>query len=318
MTILLGAALLSALLLAHRLRLDRVAPAVAATIWLSALALRALGVLFVGIFVALRLPTTGRLELVGHQCWHAVLPVLTTHLMLEGHSLADAAIAAPGFVLAVSVIGVVAGVARAARSVRRLLAAATLPGGPQGTLILRTGAVMVAAAGLARPRVVVSAGALTELDDEELDASLDHERGHIARRHRFVLLLAELLRTLGRWVPGTRAAHRELLFHLERDADAWALARRHDPLALASAICKAAGVASDRPALTALGGACATRRVGELLDGPSPPARSRPAIGAATAMVALVLLLTAVIAPAALAGIDRAHPSVAAPRHCLD
>ena len=77
--------------------------------------------------------------------------------------------------------------------------------------------------GCGRPRIVISAGALVALDDAELLASLDHERGHIALRHRYLLVAGELARAVARFLPGTRAAARELVFSLERDADRYAL-----------------------------------------------------------------------------------------------
>jgi len=72
--------------------------------------------------------------------------------------------------------------------------------------------VLVAAAGLRKPRVVVSAGALLNLDDEELAASLDHEHGHIVRRHRYVLVAAELCRALARLFPEHAAPSRSSPF----------------------------------------------------------------------------------------------------------
>jgi beta-lactamase regulating signal transducer with metallopeptidase domain len=125
-------------------------------------------------------------------------------------------------------------------------------------------APLLAAAGLRRPRIVVSAGALLSLDDAELAAALAHERGHIARGHRYVLFTARLAQSLARGLPGTRAAMRELVFELERDADHYALARRHQPAVLASAICKAATAALQPPALS-LGGSGVARRVKLLL-----------------------------------------------------
>jgi beta-lactamase regulating signal transducer with metallopeptidase domain len=142
-----------------------------------------------------------------------------------------------------------------------------------------------------RPRVVVSAGALVALDDEELSASLEHERGHIARGHRYVLLLAELAGALGRFLPGSRSAARELLFQLERDADRFALAHRQDPAALASAICKAAQHEPPRGVTLALGGGgVVTRRVRQLLE--NAPLR-RPSIGLLTLAPVMIVLLAA-------------------------
>ena len=75
------------------------------------------------------------------------------------------------------------------------------------------GELLVAAAGLRRPRVLVSAGALLALDDDELEASLEHERGHIARRHRYVLVVSELsayIAAKGAIVALTKTLGREL------------------------------------------------------------------------------------------------------------
>jgi len=48
------------------------------------------------------------------------------------------------------------------------------------------------------------------------------------------MLLAVAFAALGRAIPGTHRAIRELAFQLERDADRWALQQRNDRLALAS------------------------------------------------------------------------------------
>jgi beta-lactamase regulating signal transducer with metallopeptidase domain len=176
-------------------------------------------------------------------------------------------------------------------------------------------------AGLRRPRVIVSAGALTTLDDDELAASLDHEHGHIARRHRFLFVFAELCRGLARFLPGTGRATRELAFHLERDADQWALARRHDPYALASAICKAATARPGQaPALTSLGGSGVTERLRQLLDGTAERSRmltSTALSTAAVAMVAFTLALLALLPATTLAGVQQLGQRDQV-RHCGD
>lgn len=121
--------------------------------------------------------------------------------------------------------------------------------GPLGSTVVEDPEVVVAATGLGPGRLVVSQGALGTLDREELAAGLAHELGHLRRRHRTVLWLAALFRSLGRLLPGTAAAERALIFSLERDADEYAVRETRDPLALASAICKAAR--GGAPALSA-------------------------------------------------------------------
>jgi beta-lactamase regulating signal transducer with metallopeptidase domain len=174
------------------------------------------------------------------------------------------------------------------------------------------------AAGLMRPKVVVSAGTLLLLDDAELAAGLDHERAHIRRGHRFVLLVGELCGTTARLLPGTRRAVAELAFHLERDADRWVLARRHDPLALASAICKAATSCVQTSAvLTPLGGGYVTARLEELTNA-DPPHRAYRRVAMRTlaaVMASLALALLAVLPTAAMAGLRQPDHGADMP-HC--
>jgi Zn-dependent protease with chaperone function len=317
-TLALAAVVSTAIAVPHLLRLDRSSPAAAATIWCCALTLRAVTVVAAAVFVIVVLPTTELFGLVTHWCWHTVLPLLAAHLGLDGHRLGDAAVILPAFLLAASVTSVAFGVARAAGSVRAFVRQAELGPGPQGSVMVGGSDVIVAAAGLHRPQVLVSAGALVVLDDDELAVSLEHERGHIARRHRFVLVLAQLLFALSRPLPGTRRAMRELMHHLERDADAWALARRNDPLALASAICKAATASSSAaaPPVAAipLGGGATTRRVRALAD-PGPRRRGRHAVRLlAAAMVAMTLMAGSAL-PAAAWKADAAASHQQ--RHCV-
>jgi bla regulator protein blaR1 len=307
----------AALAAPHALRLERASAGLAASIWLAALALRALTAVFCALFVVFYLPATELFAAVTHWCWHAVLPLIATHLPLDGHALGDVAVIAPASVLAASALSVTVGLWRAARRVRLLLQRAVVGPGPAQSLVLADSDVLVAAAGLRRPQVVVSAGALMTFDDEELAASLEHEHGHIARRHRYVLVLAELCRALARFLPGTRTAGRELVFHLERDADRYAVARAHDPAALASAICKASESAAFSAPALALGGGVVSRRIRLLLDGEAGPQRRRelPLRAFATAMVALVALSVVALPGAARAGYDEAG-SASTPRHC--
>jgi len=299
MTVALATVVLGALTAPHALGLDRVAPATAAMIWMSALALRALTAVFGALFVVICFPRTELFAIVTHWCLHEVLPFLAVHLGLDGHRVGDTVVLAPAFFLAASLLWVLLGVWRGARRVHRLLVRQAIGRGPARSLIVGGSDVFVAAAGLRRPAVLVSAGALTALDDEELAASLDHEQGHIVRRHRFVLVAAEACRALGRPLPGTRRAAQELAFHLERDADRFA-AERHGPLALANAICKAATPPTLPTGATALGGSSVVRRVSLLTDEmPAAAARERAAAVALAAVLVTLVLGTAALLPAA-------------------
>lgn len=215
------------------------------------------------VYLVLFLPATAVFESLTQWCWHTILPPTAAHVMLTGHGVGDLISLLPGLLLVESVASMAFGLIRAVRTVHRLVVGNAIGRGPRDSVIVSGSEVFVAAAGIARPQVVVSAGALTALDDDELAASLDHERGHIDRRHRFVVLYAELCRALGFFIPGARSAVRQLIFHLERDADAWSLARSNSRLALASAICKAAlRPATTTPNLAALGGGGGGDRTG--------------------------------------------------------
>ncbi len=300
-----GAALLVAAIgVPHLLRLDRAPPGIAAAIWLSALMLRALASIVAVLALEIYLPVSAWLEPLGAWCFDAGVTALS------GHGAVDIVLALPALVLAASLAGVMAGLWRASRRVQRLLRSSVVGPGPGESLIIADGALLVAVAGLRRPRVVVSAGALLALDDEELLASLEHERGHIALRHRYLIVAAELARAVGRFLPGTRAAARELIFALERDADRYAIARRHDPAALASAICKAAqGSVPGVPTL-ALGGGVVARRARLLLEAGAVAAAPRAHLGLialAPVMVALVAASAIALPFVAHAGYHRSH-----------
>lgn len=316
MIVALAAAVIGAIALPHALRLERAAPLTAGALWAVALGLRGLTGVFVAIYVIFYLPATELFTALTHWCWHAILPLATTHLGLSGHGVGDAIAVLPGVLLAGSVASIAFGVSRSARAVSRLVRSGALGAGPGGSVIVGGPDVLLAAAGISRPRIVVSAGALLILDDDELAAGLDHERGHIARRHRFVLLYAELCRALGRFLPGTNAAVLELGFQLERDADAWALSRRNDRYALASAICKAAVGLQGSPALASLGGAQVRTRVDQLVDESRPTTgwRARGMNLAAVLGAALLLGLVAAVPPTVAAGSKAA--SMPTPSHC--
>ena len=312
-----AAVVVAAVAVPHALRLERTAPGAAATVWLSALLIRALSAVAVTVYVVVVLPGTQIFNLVTHWCWHTAVPVVAAHLGLDGHDVGDAAIVLPAAVLAVSVMTVSFGLWKAARTIGRLLQRGTIGEGPRNSVIVGDGDVLVAAAGLRRPRVLVSAGALTSFDDAELAASLDHEHGHIERRHRYLLVVAELCRAVARFLPGTRRAARELRIHLERDADRFALARAHEPVVLASAICKAAERSSSAPVM-ALGGGGVTRRIRELLD-VSPVAVRHKGRGlrcVAGAMVTFAVVLAAALPAATGAAVERAEAAPPALRHC--
>ena len=301
MTYALAVSVALAITLPHLLPLHRVKPAAAIGLWLGALALRAVSGIVIVILFVLYFPASELFRLLTRWCWHAVLPFVTAHLGFSGHSLGDDATIVPAVAVTASTLSATWALLRAARAVRVLVRKRALGSGPMGSVIVGGPDIVVAAAGMTRPKVIVSAGALTMLDDAELAASLEHERGHIARSHRFILVYAAICRALGRLVPGGRAAVAELAFHLERDADAYAIARAHDRSALASAICKAAALQPPTAAMTSPGGGRSVANRVRLLSDHAPGRRSHDLLVGCAATVMATLALSVAVATPALA-----------------
>jgi Zn-dependent protease with chaperone function len=302
----IAVAIVIAVALPHMLPLRRAAPAVAASVWLNVLVLRAAVAIGGTVFLFVYLPHTGVFDAIARWCLHEVVPLLTTHLGLSGHPLAHSAVVLPALALAVSLMWLLVGLARAWVALRRQLRASF--DGPGGSTVITDDEVLVALTALGRPRIVLSDTALGVMDPAELRACMAHERGHLRRRHRPLLLFAAVLSALARPLPWTRTADRELAFHLERDADEFAVRETRDPLALASAICKAAQ--SRNPAWTGLAGrGPVTSRLEILVDG--GPRRSLLVERTASVVAALLAAMTlgiAVTAPTWIA----ASPSAAA------
>jgi hypothetical protein len=314
MSVAMAVVLLAAIRAPSALKLDRAAPAAAAAIWMAALVVRAAASVLIGVLFLFFLPATPLFPVLTDWCLHDIVPPLADYVDIDGHAVGHALAVVPSILLAASVASAALALGRDARAARLLIDRA-VGSGPGGSVLVHGERSLVAAAGWRHPRIVVSAGALATLDDEELAAGLDHERGHIRRRHRHVLAAAELCRAAAWFLPGSRRAACELAFHLERDADRWAV-RRNCPLALASAICKtAANGAEGSVVLTTLGGGSATRRVRQLIaegDGRGLAAPRRWVVVAAT-MLALAVGASALV-PVAAAG-AAARPHNHAPGH---
>lgn len=306
------AVLLTALVaVPHVLPQGRVQATTGITLWATALLLRAVISVSLVIIAVTVVPATEVFSLLTHWCLHAVLPFLATHLGLDGHVVGGVALVVPAVVLAASLLSVGFAVWRGARHIRRWLTRSQLGPGPGASVIVSGSEVLVAAAGLRRPRVVISAGALLQLDDAELAAGLEHEWGHVRRWHRFIALLGELALGLSRPLPGGRRALAALRFHLERDADDYAVRRTRDPLALASAICKAAESSAPDPraALAALAGTGETERVRRLIE---PRTQSR-LLAASTVALAVLMASASLWIASAVPALASALPPPGVP-----
>ena len=289
----IAAGLFAAVLAApHFLRHGALAPAWGVALWGAVLVLRATVALAIVFFLVAYLPTTAVFHAVSEWCLHAVLPLAADHLSLSGHQLWDAAVLIPALLMALSLFGAGIGIWRGTRAASRWVQARSLGPGPRESIVVDDPEILLAAAGMRSPRAVISTGALAALDPDELRAGLEHERGHIARRHRLAFVVGRLLCAIARWLPATGKAFACFSLHLERDADDYAIRRTGDPLALASAIGKAA-LAPDPGAALALGGGTTSERMRLLLAGPA--AASRRAMFAAVLLTAALALISIVL-----------------------
>jgi Peptidase family M48 len=288
---------LPTVLVPHLLPLYRAAPITGAAVWLLALWLRALIVVSLATYAFTQFGHADVIEAALGRCWHEVLPDIPTRLGFGEHPVAHGAVAVPALIFTVALIAHALDLLRAWAGLRRRLVAGVRKA-PVGTTVIADDEVVIAVTRVGRARVLVSDRTLEVMDEEELAAGLAHEFAHVRRRHRLVLLVASFLAAVARPLPGTRGAERELHFQLERDADACAVSRLHDPLSLASAICKAAGGNEPSPAASLAGRGAVTRRLAELLDGRGVrTGRMELAARALAAALAGLVLALALAAP---------------------
>ena len=240
MTTRLAILLVAGTVVPYTLPQGRLRPMTGASLWLAVLVLRGVLVVIGALVMIVYLPATQLFQLATHWCLHAVIPFFATHLGFSGHRIGDAAALLPGLVLGLSLVSALFALWRAAHAIHTWLRCNSLGAGPRESVVVGGADVVVAAAGIRRARVVVSTGALANLDEDELAAGLEHERGHVARHHPYISVIGSLAFALARLLPGSRDALDRFRFCLERDADEYAVDRTRDPMALASAICKAA------------------------------------------------------------------------------
>ena len=149
-----------------------------------------------------------------------------------------------------------------------------------------------------RPRVVVSRGVLTALDEREVRAVLDHELAHVAQRHDLVVLPFVALGATFPGLPVVRCAQEQVALLVEMLADDTA-ARRCDGRVLARALWKVGRGPAPAGGLGA-GASDVLARAERLLHPPAPlpaPARLLVLAGAlaTAALPVLGLLLPPVV-----------------------
>ncbi len=116
MTVILAAVMLVVVVAPHVLDLRVTPPATAIALWLSSLVMRALLVLAAVVLLLFVAPSTELFAAIAHWCWHSVVPILATHLGIDGHRMVDVAVVLPAVVLAMSVLSMAIGLVRAARA----------------------------------------------------------------------------------------------------------------------------------------------------------------------------------------------------------
>lgn len=92
--------------------------------------------------------------------------------------------------------------------------------------------------GIHRSTILLSTWMLSHLDQQEIEAVISHELGHIARRDYVVIWIATMLRDGFFYLPMSWTAYRQIQREKEFACDAFATQLTKRPLALASALAK--------------------------------------------------------------------------------
>jgi Zn-dependent protease with chaperone function len=153
----------------------------------------------------------------------------------------------------------------------------------------------------ARRPVVLTSGALSTLDDEQVAAVVAHERAHQAGRHHLLLWAAASLAAAFPRVPAFRIARDEVARLAELAADD-AAAARWPRLAVAEALLTLGAAPAGAAALGA-GGSTAAARVQRLIAAPNPLSRAAAAGGALAVAAMIAFPVAALAGPAVTAAV---------------
>ncbi len=146
--------------------------------------------------------------------------------------------------IAVAVYAALSQVHSSSRYVARALEEGVLYGGPlppglRGrTYVVDDEVPRSYTMGTLRPRVVISSGLLSGLDEQEVQAVFAHEEGHLIARDNLILLVARTFVATFALLPGVRPAVVRLRRAQELAADDFARRRTGDPLVVASSLQK--------------------------------------------------------------------------------
>lgn len=211
-------------------------------------------------------------------------------------SPAGAAAGAAGALLAATVLGRMTwcyGAAAAAARRRRavhddVLAVLARPGPAADVQVIDTDRPAVYCLP-GRRRIVLTSGALSCLDDGQLEAVLAHERAHLSERHHLVLRLAAALDSAFPVIRFFGVAARQVSYLVEAAADDAAV-RRAPRLTLAAALLAVAAGGVPAGALGA-GGSAAAQRIRRLIDPPRRGSLLQQAVTSAALATAAALAI---------------------------
>ena len=163
-------------------------------------------------------------------------------------------------------------------------------------------AIYCVARGSCDQRILATTGALRLLDEQQLQAAVEHERAHVVAHHHAMGVLADSVSSVARWLGMLRNYPRAVRALMELQADDVA-ARHHGPTTVAAALLEmgAAGTAFVSTTAASLGGDDVAARIRRLLHGEPAKhhgASKMMAIGAATAL--LTVPVTSSLTPAML------------------
>jgi hypothetical protein len=178
---------------------------------------------------------------------------------------------------------------RSARAIATLRASSSVP----GAHVLDDDSINAFCAGLLRPRVYVTRGAVRALEREALEAVIAHETHHAARRDPLRILIARAAADGLFFLPVLRRIAERYADLAELDADKAAVCATGDPSALASAL-----LTFDERTGTS-GGGVARERVDSLCG--MPPASRASLAGVAVTLVSVAATVVLAMTAAGLA-----------------
>ena len=227
------------------------------------------------------------------QTWRVTPATASRRISLFGHELTyPAANAAAVIVVALALLGLVAVVMLAAGALRELAVSRRLHrwlrshelGTHGDALVIGDSRPRAFCAGLARPRIYVSSGAVALLDESALRAVLAHERSHARRRDPLRLASGRVIARVLFFLPGlgTLFAQQRALAELSADESAIAEAPGNRPALARAMLVFSQESRPDDPA------GIDPERVDHLLG--EPPSWTFPALVFALAVSVLVLL----------------------------